>query len=148
MKMRVIVALCLLVLWAGSALTAAAADQPLPVDTSKELKEMPVLTGDVWLKLHQDTKLAFIWGVCHVVTIEQHVVKKHPDLAKPDFPTKLAEGLDGVLMNSIVAQIDTFYHNNPDDLDVPVMSVLWGQIVRPRLTTGIDNRPINKEQQY
>src|ERR1035437_5897438 len=77
---------------------AAADEQKTPPDLGMELKEMPVLTGEQWQTLLPATKIAFIWGVGHVVTIEEHVVQRHPELKRPDFTAKLAEGLRGVPM--------------------------------------------------
>ena len=138
---------CMLALLAGlaGAGTAFAAEAAATIGADKELNEMPVLRGDKWQTMQPDTKLAFIWGIGHVVTIEEHVVKRHPELQGKGFPSKLAEGLRGVSMNTIVQTVDTYYHNNPDDLDLPVMRVIWKQIVKPKLKTGIGDRPLTKQ---
>lgn len=124
---------------------AFAADEKTPTDLSRELKEMPVLTGDEWQTLRPDTKIAFIWGIGHVVTIEEHVIQRHPELAHQGFPAKLAEGLRGVPMNTIIQTIDSYYQKNPDDLDLPVMRVIWSQLVKPKLKTGIADRPFTDQ---
>lgn len=121
----------------------ASAEEKTPSDLTRELEEMPVLTGEEWQTLRYDTKVAFIWGVGHVVTIEEHVVRRHPELKRPDFSAKLAEGLRGVPMKTIIEVVDAYYQNNPDDLDLPVMRVVWRQLVKPKLTTGIADRPLS-----
>lgn len=121
---------------------AYAADQPATLESSKELEEMPVLIGSQWQTLQPDTKIAFIWGVGHVVTIEEHVVKRHPELQRQDFVAKLATGLRGIPMNTIIKQVDDYYRANPDNLDLPVMRVIWRQIVKPKLKTGIADTPL------
>jgi hypothetical protein len=123
---------------------ARAEDQPVPSDTRKESQEMPVLRGTEWQQLDQNAKIAFIWGIGHVVTIEEHVEDRHPELKRKGFVAKLAVGLRGVPMNSIVQQIDSFYQLNPDKVDLPVMRVIWGQIVKPKLTTGIADQPLQE----
>jgi hypothetical protein len=123
----------------------AAAEQTVPPEVGTQSMEMPVLTGTEWQGLSRDAKLAFIWGVGHVVTIEEHVVQRHPELAKPDFPTKLAEGLRGMPMNAIVDRVDAYYKTNPGALTQPVMRVIWRQLVKPKLKSGIANRPLEKE---
>ena len=122
--------------------SAIAADEKTPSDLSKELKEMPVLTGEQWQSLRPDTKIAFIWGIGHVVTIEENVIQRHPELKKQGFVAKLAEGLQGVPMNAIIKDIDDYYQKYPDDRDLPVMRVIWSQIVKPKLKTGIAGRPL------
>jgi len=148
MKTHIITKLCcMLALLAGLAGggIAFAAHDTAQLDTSKELKEMPVLTGEQWQNLHPETKLAFIWGIGHVVTIEENVQQRHPELQRKGFVAKLAEGLRGVPMNDVMQTVDTYYRNNPEDLDLPVMRVIWREIVKPKLTTGIADRPLNKQ---
>ncbi|QWV92887.1 hypothetical protein KP004_17185 [Geomonas oryzisoli] len=120
---------------------ALAADDNPTGDLSKDLKEMPVLTGETWQTLPPEAKITFIWGIGHVVTIEENVIQRHPELKRQGFAAKLAEGLRGVPMETIIVDIDSYYHNKPDDLDVPVMHVIWNQIVRPKLKVGIADRP-------
>ena len=126
---------------------AFAADEKTPSDLSKELKEMPVLTGEQWVTLQPDTKIAFIWGIGHVVTIEENVIQRHPELKKQGFVAKLAEGLRGVPMKAIIKDIDDYYQKYPDDRDLPVMRVIWSQIVRPKLKTGIADRPLANQSE-
>jgi len=121
---------------------ALAAGEKTPSDLSKELQEMPVLTGKQWQTLRPDTKIAFIWGIGHVVTIEENVMQRHPELKRQGFTAKLAEGLRGVPMDAIIQDIDAFYQKNPEDLDLPVMRVIWSQLVRPKLKTGIADQPL------
>jgi len=119
-----------------------AADLPLQeTDTGKTLQEMPVLTGAQWLSLQPDSKIAFIWGIGHVVTIEEGVIQKHPDLKRVGFTAKLAEGLKGVSMDTIIQKVDGFYRDHPEDGDLPVLGVIWAQLVRPKLKAGIGDRP-------
>jgi hypothetical protein len=115
------------------------------LETNKQLNEMPILRGEQWQTFQHDTKVAFIWGIGHVVTIEEHVKQRHPELQRKGFESKLAEGLKGVPMNSIIQTVDSYYQRNPDDLDLPVMRVIWAQIVKPKLKTGIADRPLTKQ---
>jgi len=139
---------CMLALLAGlaGAGTVFPAEPTMAtLETNKDLDEMPVLRGEQWLSFQHDTKVAFIWGIGHVVTIEEHVKQRHPELQRNGFESKLAEGLKGVPMNSIIQTVDSFYQRNPDDLDLPVMRVIWAQIVKPKLKTGIADRPLTKQ---
>jgi len=131
-------------LLAGASI-AFAVEEQTPNDLSKELKEMPVLTGEQWQTLQPDTKIAFIWGIGHVVTIEENVITRHPELRRQGFVAKLAEGLRGVPMNTIIQEVDTYYQKNPDDLDLPVLRVIWAQLVRPKLRTGIADQPLTDQ---
>ncbi len=111
----------------------------------KELEStlgMPVLKGDIWQKMTPDSKVAFIWGVGHVVAIEQHLMEKYPELKAKNFCSKAAEGMADIPMNEVVARIDNFYNSNPNELEKPVMSVLWATSIKPNIKTGIAGRPL------
>ena len=43
------------------------------------------------------------------------------------------EGLDGMTMEGIVEAVDGWYGKNPNQLDVPVLVVIWNEIVEPKL---------------
>jgi hypothetical protein len=131
-----------LIALAGWSFDASAADKP-QADISQKLTEMSVLTGDVWQKMAPDEKVAFVWGIGHVVTIERQVTERYPELKREGFVAKLAEGLVGVPMNTIVLEIDKYYKENPYDLGAPVMEVIWDEMVKPKIRSGIANLPLN-----
>jgi hypothetical protein len=124
--------------WGGN----ATATESLPAGSGQNLNEMPVLTGAVWQTMTANEKVAFVWGMGHVVTIEWQAVKMRPDLKQDDVAAKLAEGLVGMSMNDIVQGIDGYYRDNPDDLEAPVMEVIWDEMVTPKIKAGIGNRPL------
>lgn len=124
--------------WSGNA-TAA---ETLTGETGQNLKEMPVLTGTVWQMMTANEKVAFVWGIGHVVTVEWQAVQMRPALKQDDVAAKLAEGLVGMSMNDIVKGIDGYYKDNPDDLDAPVMEVIWDEMVTPKIKTGVGNVPL------
>ena len=119
------------------------ADQKAVAKDLKETLGMPVLKGDVWQKMSQETKVAFIWGFGHVVAIEQHLMEKYPELKREDFVSKVVEGMSGISMNDVISRIDSYYASNPDQLERPVMSVIWQTMIKPNIKTGINGRPLN-----
>ncbi len=117
---------------------------------SKELEKsigMPALTGELWQKMEQDAKVAFIWGLWHTVAMEQYMMNKYPDLKRENFSSKVIEACEKtcVTMNQAVAMIDEYYQTNPDHLEKPVVGVFWHLVVRPNITTGIAGRPLKPE---
>lgn len=112
------------------------AEEKLQADENKSLNEMPVLTGDVWQKMTHDEKVAFVWGMGHMLSIERNVIAKHPEVVKAGFSGKMADGLAGISMNDIIRDIDKYYRENPDDLEAPVVEVIWDDIARPRTEHG------------
>ena len=110
----------------------------------QQIQGMPVLKGDLWQRMTPDAKVAFIWGIGHVVAIEQHLREKYPEFKRDDFVAKAIEGLAGIPMNDVISRIDNYYTTNPDQMEKPVMSVVWDTLIKPNIKTGIAGRPLNK----
>jgi hypothetical protein len=106
---------------------------------------MPILSGDLWQKMTHDTKVGFIWGFGHVVSIEQYLMEKYPELKRDSFVPKVVEGMANTPMNEVVARVDRYYEMHPDQVAKPVTSVLWDEMIKPNIKTGIAGRPLEKK---
>jgi len=114
---------------------------------SKELNQtlgMPILKGDLWQKMSHDEKVAFVWGFGHVVSIEQYLMEKYPELKREGFVAKVIEGMSNTPMNEVIAKVDTYYQAHPDEIDKPVTSVMWDTMIRPNIKTGIAGRQLSR----
>ncbi|WP_298267594.1 hypothetical protein [Geobacter sp.] len=140
---KVILFCCVLALFAGRSVEASA-EEKSQGNLSQKQEEMPVLTGEVWEKMTSDEKVAFVWGVGHIVTIEHQSAERYPVLKRASVVAKMAEGLAGVPMNTIVGEIDKYYQENPDDLAAPVLEVIWDEMVKPKIKSGIADLPLEQ----
>ena len=141
-----IVAFLPFVLIASLSHFACAAESSGEKAVNKELEKdigMPILDGDLWVKMTPDDKVAFVWGVWHVVSLEHYLMGKYPDLKRENFSAKVIEGCHEkpMTMNEVVTLIDKYYQANPDQIKKPVIAVIWSSMVKPNITTGIDGRP-------
>ncbi len=130
---------CALVLagaMAGTYFEASAAEEVPLSDISVNLKEMPLLNGETWQAMTSGEKVAFVWGIGHVVTMEREVEEKRPELKKAGLASKMAEGLAGMPMKEVVSMVDKYYTDNSGSLSDPVMKVIWDRIVKPRIKAG------------
>jgi len=150
---KLIVVACVMgvfILLAGTALTALASGTEEQKQVQENLKKqfsdmgMPVLTGTTWQKATQDEKVAFVWGFCHVVTIEQGLMETFPRLKVENFSAKVVEGMAGTKMKDIVRKVDEYYAANPTQLDTAVVRVMWDTVIKPNLKTGVAGRPLTK----
>jgi hypothetical protein len=105
---------------------------------------VPVLTGDLWLQMTHDSKVAFIWGFGTVVTIEQVLMDKYPELKRESFVSKAVVGMADIPMNEVVARVDQYYSEHPDQIKEPVTRVIWDTMIKPNIKTGIAGRPLTK----
>jgi hypothetical protein len=112
-------------------------------------KYMPLCKGTHWLQAQSDVKVAFIWGAAHVVLIENILMEEVPELKRENFSAKVVEARlarvsagTEMTIKEIVQMIDQFYKDHPDQLQTPVMKVLWDIGIKPNLKTGINGRPL------
>jgi len=105
------------------------------------LKEMPLLRGDTWLKMTHDEKVAFVWGMGHVITMERESSEKYPELKNVSIAVMMAKGLAGMPMNEVVSTVDGFYKANPSQSIDPVVKVIWDTIVASKLEPGSTDTP-------
>ena len=109
-------------------------------DTMKKVQmEMPVLKGDMWVKMSNDEKVAFIWGAGHVITIEKVLMANDPEcINKLGFINKVVQASNNKQMNvqAIITAVDAYYTNNSDQIDKPVFEVLWHETIVPRLAVN------------
>jgi hypothetical protein len=112
-------------------------------------KYMPLCRGTHWQRANSDAKVAFIWGAAHVVLIENILMEEIPELKRENFSAKVVEARlarvsagTEMTINEIVQMIDQFYKDHPDQLQTPVMKVLWDIGIKPNLKTGINGRPL------
>jgi hypothetical protein len=112
------------------------------VEKKIEKMGMQLLTGEIWQKASPAEKVSFVWGICHVVAIEQALMKEFPSLKVENFSAKAAEGLVGLKINDIVRGVDEYYVENPSKLETPVVLVIWDRLIKPKLKTGIAGNPL------
>jgi hypothetical protein len=112
-------------------------------------KYMPLLKGEPWLKMDSNAKVAFIWGVAHVVLIEKILMEEIPELRRENFSAKVVEARAArttaggrLTINQVIDSIDQYYKDHPDKLETPVMGVIWNMGIKPYLKTGIAGRPL------
>ncbi len=108
----------------------------------QETLVMRLLKVYVWKKMTHDSKVAFIWGFGHVVSIEQNLMEKFPELKRESFVAKVVEGMAGMPMDKVVDRIDGYYDAHPDKLETPVTNVIWDIMIKPNIKTGIAGRQL------
>jgi hypothetical protein len=98
-----------------------------------ESGEMLLLDGETWQQLSPDSKLAFVWGMAHVIEFERHLAEETWDPDAKSFVPHFVKGLKGKTLNDVVIEIDTYYQASPDRLGHPVMKAVVHTVVLPAL---------------
>ncbi len=103
------------------------------------------LTGQVWQASSLDNKTAFIYGIESAVAIEyvtaEHIAQKKGHATDKQsvvksltaFPQSWIMAFDGMDKKSIVGAIDAWYAKHSNQLQKPVLDVLWYEIMEPKL---------------
>ena len=138
-KNRLVKMLCVVMLFIGFTGWGIKASSGGEIDKSVKVS---LLRGDLWQQMTTDSKIAFIWGMGHVVDIEQALMERYPELKRDSFVMKVVEGMADIPMNDIVPEIDNFYKANPDKLNMSVAGVIWDIMIKPNIKTGIAGRPL------
>ena len=97
------------------------------------MQEMEILDGEVWQQLSPDSKLAFVWGVAHVIEFERHLAEEQWGQDTKSFVPHFVKGLKGKTLNEVVIGVDRYYQVSPDRLGDPVMKAIVHTIVLPAL---------------
>lgn len=106
---------------------------------------VPVLCGDLWTTASQDSKVAYVWGLCSWIEVERIAMNMVPELKVRNVSAVAAEALANIPMNEIVRAVDNFYQADPAHLQVPVLRIIWDTMVLPKVKTGVAGRPFQAE---
>lgn len=113
----------------------------------KSMSPVEQFTGKYWVETALTSKEAYLFGIESALEVEYYVDKKMAEaqasrgVKKPvstlsPFEKGWMQALDGVPRRDIVTTIDNWYAAHPDQLDRPVMSVIWHEVIQPRLTSS------------
>ena len=111
------------------------------VIAAEEIKA-PLLTGITWIQMSPDQKVGYIWGTGDVIDLEQEIMEVYPELKRESFVTKAVEGIGDVQISEIIATVDSFYKEHPDQVNLTVIRVIWDMMIKPNIKTGIAGKPL------
>ena len=92
-----------------------------------------VVDGNMWLKSSQETRKVFLVGAGNMVALENAYARKKGTPA-PTVGTMAAKAVEGMSLDDLSNRITQWYEATPDRRDVPVMGVLWLDIIKPAST--------------
>lgn len=100
-------------------------------------------TGKYWVNSLESNKESYLYGLESAIAVEKAindrlVARKAKSGKKPvytlsPFEKGWMEAFRDTPRKDIMAALDKWYMDNPDKLDRPVLSVLWYELIVPRL---------------
>jgi hypothetical protein len=97
-------------------------------------KAKPVIVnGDLWLKSTNDLRKAFLVGAANMIALETAYGRK---MGTPTSPAveRATHALQGMTLDQIASRVTKWYEANPTRHDVPVIGVIWIDMVKPDST--------------
>lgn len=118
----------LLRLLGGLVLTLLLAVPALAVDY-----EVPVVTGEHWVKSTPQERRAFLVGAATIIELEQEVQGGNP--SKKTTIGVWCKGLSPYTFDQMVTAIDQWYAGHPDKIARPVVEVMWYELAKGKAGT-------------
>ena len=95
--------------------------------------EVPIVTGEHWVKSSEEVKKVYLVGVANVLQIETAYFGATPPTDAQSFVPRLVRGLKGQTLDGVRETLNKWYAAHPDRLQRPVIETLWFEIVVPSL---------------
>lgn len=118
-------------------LFATCAALPVQAEETRQTDNLEFVDGHLWQRMSHDEKISMLWGMGQVIRVEQALMEQRPELRVENFSAKVVEGLADVPLDVIAETADLWYARNPDKLDQTLIRVLWDEMIRPNIRTGI-----------
>lgn len=94
-------------------------------------REVPVVTGNHWVKSSLQERKAFLMGAATIMELEQEVEGTPPPPANKSLIDTWCRGLSHFTFDQMVKAIDDWYAAHPDRLSRPVVEVMWYELAKP-----------------
>jgi hypothetical protein len=95
--------------------------------------DVPLVTGEHWVKSSEDTKKVYLVGVANLAQVETAYFGANPPPDTQSFVPRLVRGLKGQTLDSVREGLNRWYAAHPDQLRRPVLETLWFEMVMPGL---------------
>ena len=95
-------------------------------------QEIPLVTGEHWMKSSEETKKAYLIGMANIAHVELAYGTAPASDAQSILP-RMVKGLKGQTLDSVRQALDKWYAAHPDRMQRPVIETIWFEMVVPGL---------------
>jgi hypothetical protein len=95
--------------------------------------EVPMITGDHWVKSSEDLKKVYLIGVANLAQIEVAYHASNPPPDTQSLVPRFGKGLKGHTLDSVRDGLNHWYASHPEQLQRPVIETIWFEMVVPGL---------------
>lgn len=95
--------------------------------------EVPMVTGEQWMKSTDQLKKAYLVGIANAYAVEAAYYGKKPPSDERSLVPRFGRGLKGQTLDTVRDGLDRWYASHPDQVDRPVIETIWFEMVVPGL---------------
>src|SRR5215470_11938650 len=92
-------------------------------------QEVPLVTGEHWVKSTEEVKKAYLVGVANIVHVQLAYEGAAPASDAQSILPRMVKGLKGHTLDSVREGLNKWYAAHPDRLQRPVIETLWFEMV-------------------
>jgi hypothetical protein len=96
-------------------------------------QEVPLVTGEHWVKSTEEMKKAYLVGIANIVQVQLAYEGSAPVNDVQSILPRMVKGLKGQTLDSVREALNKWYAAHPDRLQRPVIETLWFEMVVPGL---------------
>jgi len=97
-------------------------------------QDLVIVNGEHWVDSSHEQKRAYLFGIGNVLEIEQAMAgEDYASLQGRSIVPVLLDGLSGMSIAELVTQLDRYYADHPDQVNRPVLEVLYIEMALPRM---------------
>ncbi len=103
---------------------------------SARAEHVPMADGTMWNASSRVEKTAYTVGLNNLLVLEyiyQTEVAEVPPGDDQSAIQQMWRGGDGVTIDRFIDTVDAWYEAHPDELEKPVLHVVWDEIIEPNL---------------
>jgi len=96
-------------------------------------QEIPLVTGEHWMKSSDEMKKAYLLGVANIVHVQLAYEGATPASDAQSILPRMVKGLKGQTLDSVRDGLTKWYAEHPNQMQRPVIETLWFEMVVPGL---------------
>jgi len=96
-------------------------------------QEIPLVTGEHWMKSSDEMKKAYLVGVANIVHVQLAYEGATPASDAQSILPRMVKGLKGQTLDSVRDGLTKWYAQHPNQMQRPVIETLWFEMVVPGL---------------
>ncbi len=117
----------------GTAMLVTCAVLAMAFASTARADDIPLVTGEHWVKSSDQMKKAYLVGIANVLQVETAFEGANPPPDAQSVVPRFVKGLKGQTLDTVREGLDKWYSANPDRLQRPVIETIWFEMVVPGL---------------